>query len=405
MTTVRCGGVLITTIEWEAGLDAAFDQKKLKSIIYEKLITTQWSFQDFIRHIEERQNKVVIILEIDSTALKQVEGAIRKCIGQTLMIGAQEYPIRLYIGSYYVDQHHYDELDIMKSKYALQLAKKQGAKRSYVIVQEQAEEYHREIILEAMLSDGITHNQFQLDFQPIYRLRDGQLVGFEALVRWQHPQLGMLSPIQFIPLAEQNGFIIELGEWIIEEACRQLVSIHQRLGQSELRISVNVSPVQLKLCDVAQLAITHTKRHGLMPHHIQFELTESTMELVDKQVIAAVAALKDAGFHVAIDDFGTGYASLESISTMPINRVKLDKHFIDQLQHNAAYYTIVKHTICMLHEMGLDLVAEGVETKEQYKLLTELGCTYAQGYYMSKPIPAVLLNNELIEQLITFHVA
>lgn len=397
--------MLITTIDWEAGLDAAFDQKKLKSIIYEKLITTQWIFQDFIRHIEERQNKFVIILEIDSTALKQVEGAIRKCIGQTLTVDARECPIRLYIGSYYVEQQHYDELDIMRSKYALQLAKKQGVKRSYVIVQKQAEDYHQEIILESMLSDGITHNQFQLDFQPIYRMRDGQLVGFEALVRWHHPQLGLLSPIQFIPLAEQNGFIIELGEWVIEEACRQLVGIHERLGQSELRISINVSPVQFKLCDVAELAISHTERYGLLPCHIQFELTESTMELVDDQVIEAAAALMRAGFHVAIDDFGTGYASLESISTMPINRVKLDKHFIDQLESNAAYYTIVKHTICMLHEMGLELVAEGVETQEQYKLLSELGCTYAQGYYMSKPIPTVQLNKQLIERLITFKTA
>jgi len=405
MTTVRCGDLLITTIEWEAGLDAAFDQKKLKSIIYEKLITTQWIFQDFVRHIEERQNKFVVILEIDSSALKRVEGAIRKCIGQTIKIDGRTCPIRLYIGSYYADQQHYDELDIIRSKYALQLAKKQGVKRSYVIVQEQAEEYHQEIIIEAMLSDGIAHNQFQLDFQPIYRMLDGQLVGFEALVRWHHPKLGLLSPVQFIPLAEQNGFITELGEWIIEEACRQLVAIHQRLGQSTLRISINVSPVQFKLSDVAALAVRHAERHGLKPYHIQFELTESTMELVDAQVIEAAAALKDAGFHVAIDDFGTGYASLESISTMPINRVKLDKHFIDQLQYNAAYYTIVKHTIYMLNEMGLELVAEGVETLEQYELLSELGCTYAQGYFMSKPIPTVQLNKQVIEQLITFNTA
>ncbi|MEK4251623.1 putative bifunctional diguanylate cyclase/phosphodiesterase [Paenibacillus sp. FSL W7-1287] len=397
--------MLITTIDWEAGLDAPFDQMKMRSAIHEKLITTKWIFRDFIRHIEERQHKLVMILEIESSSLKRVEGAIRKCIGQTLTIDGRIYPIRLYIGSYYDEQHAYDERDILRSKYALQLAKKQGVKRSQVMVQEQAEQYNQEILIESLLSNGIVNRQFHLDFQPIYRLIDGELVGFEALVRWHHPQLGLLSPIQFIPLAEQNGFISELGEWIIEEACRQLVSIHERLGQSTLRVSINVSPVQFKLCNVAELALKYAQCFGLDPSYIQFELTESTMELVDEQVIEAAAALKGAGFSVAIDDFGTGYASLESVSAMPINCVKLDKHFIDKIQSNKAYLTIVKHTIRMLNEMGLELVAEGVETQEQYELLSILGCTYAQGYYMSKPIPTVQLSHATIAKLLNFKIA
>lgn len=394
--------MLITTIEWEVGLDADFNQIELKSMIYKKLVTTHWSFRDLIRHIEDRHTKFVLRIETEWSEIKSVERAIRKCIGNMLTVEGRNCPIRLYIGSYYAEHQSFNELDIIRSKYALQMAKRYGVKRNFII-DKQAEAYRREIIIEAMLPEGIAQNQFHLDLQPIYRLDHGELVGFEALVRWHHPQLGILSPIEFIPLAEQSGLINDLGEWVIDEACRLLTHIHQQqLGH--FHISINVSPVQLMLGDVAELAIKYARKHGLQPQQIQFELTESTMELVDEQVIAAVKALKEAGFLLAIDDFGTGYAGLESLSTMPISCVKLDKHFICKLHSDQISATIVKHTIKMLDEMNLIIIAEGVETIEQYTLLANLGCTYAQGYYMSKPIPAADIDYERLEQLMSLNI-
>lgn len=391
--------MLIMTIEWEAGLKVALDQKRLQSAICEQITHAQWSFRKQITSIEERKNKIVVTFQLMKQDVELVEQALRKVIGNSVMIDGESCPIRLYVGSYFNDQAAYDELDIAKSLYALQIAKRKGVKRNYMILSEQVDQYHREILLEATLFDGLQYNQFRLDFQPIYRLDNGELVGFEALVRWLHPQFGLISPLEFIPLAEQSGMIVELGEWIIAEACQQLKRIQHILSDSELHISINVSPVQLKLGNIVDVVSKQAAHYQIARNHIQFELTESTMELVDEQVIAEVQALQEAGFLIAIDDFGTGYACLESLSSMPVSCVKLDKQFIHKMESSKSYYTVVKHTISMLKELDVELIAEGIETSEQYSLISQLGCNFAQGYYMSRPIPVAQLEEMRLAEL------
>lgn len=395
--------MLIMTIEWEAGLNTNFNHKRLRTAISDQIMNTQWNYREQILSIEEQRNQVVITFQLLKEEVKRVEQELRKVIGSSIVIAGEHCPIRLYSGSYYNESPAHDEHDIVKSQYALQVAKRNGVKRNYLMLPEQAEHYERGIKLEAALLEGLRLNQFRLEFQPIYRLSNNSLVGFEALVRWAHPQLGYISPMEFIALAEQSGAIIELGEWIIAESCQQLTRIQHILNNIELYVSINVSPVQLKLGNVIEAVSRHAAKHKLDHQQIQFEVTESAMELVDEQIIAAVQQLQNAGFLVAIDDFGTGYACLESVSTIPVSCVKLDKRFIHNIASSKNYFIVVKHMISMLRELDVCVIAEGIETLEQYVTFSELGCHFAQGYFMSKPIPTALLDENRLSELAVLH--
>lgn len=392
--------MLIMTIEWEAGLNTTSYHKGLRSAISDQIMNAQWDYREQIVSIEERTNQVVITFQLMKEEVKRVEQELRKLIGSSIIIAGEPCPIRLYSGSYFNEHTVYDEGDIVKSQYALQIAKRNGIKRNYFMLPEQAEYYERGIKLEAALLEGLRFNQFRLEFQPIYRLSNNSLVGFEALVRWAHPQLGYISPMEFIALAEQSGAIIELGDWIIAESCRQLTRIQHILDNVELYVSINVSPVQLKLGNVIGVVSHHAALNKLDHQQIQFEVTESAMELVDEQIIAAVQQLQQAGFLVAIDDFGTGYACLESVSTIPVSCVKLDKQFIHNIASSKNYCIVVKHMISMLRELDVCVIAEGIETSEQYATFSELGCHFAQGYFMSKPIPTAQLEEERLLELV-----
>ncbi|MGP9797771.1 putative bifunctional diguanylate cyclase/phosphodiesterase [Halomonas sp. 86] len=237
----------------------------------------------------------------------------------------------------------------------------------------------------------ISGDQLELHYQTQHHPGTGELLGMEALLRWRHPLDGMISPGDFIPLAERHGLMAELGSWVIEKACAQQAH-WQHSGMSGLTIWINISALQLFQGDLETQLNTCLKRYQLKPSQIGLELTESV--LLDERagdMGPRLKALSDQGYAIAIDDFGTGYSSLGYLKRLPVDKIKLDRAFIRELPNSKADAAIVKAVLAMAEGMGLDVVAEGVETLEQCLFLVDAGCTIVQGFYFARPLPAAEL--------------
>ncbi|MBZ5488594.1 EAL domain-containing protein [Halomonas aquamarina] len=242
----------------------------------------------------------------------------------------------------------------------------------------------------------ISGDQLELHFQTQHHPASGELVGMEALLRWRHPQDGMISPADFIPLAERHGLMAELGSWVIEKACAQQAH-WQHSGMPKLTIWVNISALQLFQGDLETQLNACLKRYQLKPSQIGLELTESV--LIDERagdMGPRLKALKEQGYSVAIDDFGTGYSSLGYLKRLPVDKIKLDRAFIRELPGSQADAAIVRAVLAMARGMGLEVVAEGVETQEQCRFLIDAGCAVVQGFYFSRPLPAAELEQRWV---------
>ncbi|HAZ47134.1 MAG TPA: GGDEF domain-containing response regulator [Cyanobacteria bacterium UBA11369] len=241
--------------------------------------------------------------------------------------------------------------------------------------------------LEADLQRAIEHQQFHLNYQPIVSLSTGKIVGFEALVRWQHPTRGWISPDKFIPLAEETGLIIPLGKWVLSEACRQLSVWQEQLShQMPLSISVNLSGIQLWNPDVLQSIDEILHSLSLSGSHLKLEITESILMDKESEAKAVLAQLKQRQIQLSIDDFGTGYSSLAYLQSFPIDTLKIDRSFISGIEHQEKNLDITRTIITLAHSLELDAIAEGVETPAQLEILRALGCEYGQGYLFSPPL-------------------
>jgi EAL domain-containing protein (putative c-di-GMP-specific phosphodiesterase class I) len=241
--------------------------------------------------------------------------------------------------------------------------------------------------LEIDLRHAIERKEFVLYYQPIITLENRSIMGFEALVRWQHPQRGFLLPMEFIPLAEETGLIIPLSLWIIREACRQMRIWHQQApSESPLIVSINISPKHFKNANFVDQIITILDETTLNPEHLALEITETVIMDNTDHMIAVLSQLKDLGIKIHIDDFGTGYSSLSYLQRFPINTLKIDRSFIGRLGGTGKDIEIVQSIINMAHNMKLHVIAEGVEKAENLKTLENLKCEYAQGYFFSHPL-------------------
>ncbi len=241
--------------------------------------------------------------------------------------------------------------------------------------------------MESHLRNALELGEFFLHYQPQIEFGSGRIIGMEALVRWRHPRLGLLQPDQFIPLAEQSGLILPLGEWITEEACRQTQQ-WRAAGLPPLRVAVNLSGRQFNarnLIPSIERALTNT---GLAPDCLEVELTESSLMESSENTIATCSALRAMGVHLAIDDFGTGYSSLAYLRSFPLDRLKLDRSFVRDIESNPDDLTIARAIISLGHNLRLGVVAEGIEGNGQFSILQQLGCDIAQGFLFSRPIPA-----------------
>jgi diguanylate cyclase (GGDEF)-like protein len=249
------------------------------------------------------------------------------------------------------------------------------------------------------LGSAIEHNQLKLFYQPQARI-DGEIIGFEALLRWEHPLRGRVPPNIFIPLAEDNGMIIPIGEWVLREACRQAASWSQ-----PLTVAVNLSPVQFHYSDLPALVLSILVETGLPPHRLELEITEGVLMSDFERAIAVLRRLKSLGVSIAMDDFGTGYSSLRYLQAFPFDKIKIDKSFVDQLDQNLQSQAIIRAVIGLAHGLALPVLAEGVEGADQLEFLKREHCDEIQGYLIGRPQPiesySVVVGSTLAAQVQT----
>jgi EAL domain-containing protein (putative c-di-GMP-specific phosphodiesterase class I) len=242
--------------------------------------------------------------------------------------------------------------------------------------------------LENDLRRAIERNEFCVHYQPIVSLDTEALAGFEALVRWDHPERGTVPPDEFIALAEETGLIAEIGAWVLREACMQLREWHATPGRESLTVSVNLSGKQLTQTDLISQIETTIRETGINPAWLRLEITETVVMENAELATSTLVQLRKLGVHLSIDDFGTGYSSLSYLHRFPVNTLKIDRSFIGRMTSGDENSEIVG-TICTLaNNLGMEIVAEGVETREQLELLRSLKCQYGQGYLFSKALDA-----------------
>ncbi len=251
-------------------------------------------------------------------------------------------------------------------------------------------------VLAIAMRSGLANNEFELYYQQQNDTRSGSIVGFEALLRWNRPERGMVSPAEFIPIAEQTGFIVDLGEWVLREACAQAA-----LWKKSLSIAVNVAPQQLADNDFPEKVERILVDTGLAPERLELEITEGSIIADHRHALVTIRKLKALGVKIAMDDYGTGYSSLSTLQSFPFDKIKIDRAFIDGLSTNVQSEAIVRSTLILAHSLNIPVLAEGVETKAHIEFLRREGCLQVQGFFFGRPGPLTSIANLVDDTFLT----
>jgi len=270
---------------------------------------------------------------------------------------------------------------------AMYRAKQEGRQCYRFFTQEMQARSARNLQLVNALRHALDRNQLQVHYQPQISMRDGAIIGAEALLRWQHPELGMVSPAEFIPVAEGSGLILPIGEWVLRCAVQQ-AKAWMNEGFGPLIMAVNLSAVQFRHPDLPELVTRILDEEGLPPEYLELELTEGVAMHNPQSAIAVMNNLQERGVRMSIDDFGTGYSSLSYLKEFKVYKLKIDQSFVRDISTDPEDKAIVSAIINLAKSLGLKTIAEGVETEGQQAFLREQGCDEMQGYLFSKPIPA-----------------
>ncbi|MEW5977431.1 MAG: EAL domain-containing protein [Acidobacteriota bacterium] len=310
-------------------------------------------------------------------------------------LGGQEIFPTVSIGISLSSSGYKDSADLLRdADTAMYRAKSKGKARVELFDSDMRERAVTQMQLETDLRKALERGEFQNVYQPIVCLASGQIVGFEALVRWRHPQRGVLGPAEFIPLAEETGMILSIGKTVTQEACQQMSSWQARFREcTPLMLSVNLSSKQFVQLDLANQVAEILRESGLDPESLKLEITESLVMENVEIALPTLLQLKALGVQLSIDDFGTGYSSLSYLHRFPIDTLKVDRSFVSRMEPNGENLKIVKSIINLAHDLNLDVIAEGVETADQKAQLLDLGCECAQGYYFSRPVEAAAIDS------------
>jgi diguanylate cyclase (GGDEF)-like protein len=314
---------------------------------------------------------------------------ISKLIAEPFQLPGHRVEIGTSIGIAMAPEHGDDQEQLLK-KADLALYRSKSAGRNCFSLYDEAmsAELEARNTLEGDLRDAIARCQFEVHYQPFYDIQSGHRRGVEALVRWRHPTRGLIAPDKFIPLAEETGLIVPLGEWVLRQACDDAMS-----WPAEVKVAVNLSPVQFKQAELFEVIQSALKNSGLPPERLEIEITESVLLEPGAENHAFIDKLKSVGISLALDDFGTGYSSLSYLTTFPFDKIKIDKSFIANLtkRHNST--AIISSIVTLARGLDIVVTAEGVETREQYDRLKSLGVNFAQGYLLGRPVPIGELEN------------
>ena len=330
----------------------------------------------------------------------EVADRVRATVAHPFVLAGRNMTIQVSIGVAVAGQQAAtgDEL-LRDADVAMYTAKTAGGGRCELFVPALHAAALQRLQLETELRGAISDGELILHYQPIVDLQTGRTPAVEALVRWQHPRLGLLQPGDFIPLAEETGLIVPLGEWVLNEACRQVASWHRDGTAKGLRVSVNLSSRQLHEPDLPARVIAALATSGIDPKTLVLEITESLLLDDGEETMARLQALRDLGVQLAMDDFGTGYSSLSYLSRLPIQILKIDRAFVSLLGRSVEDAAVVRAILSLARTFGMQVVAEGIERPEELAQLLALGCLLGQGYYFSRPLaPDPMATRLLAEQ-------
>ncbi len=360
--------------------------KRLKKILREEDIVYRFGGDEFIITLEHIKN---------SEDIAKIAQKLNQSIQMPYQTNNYTFYISCSIGIaiYPNDALTPDEL-IKNADAAMYQAKNRGKNRYSFYSQELGKQIQEELQIENLLRESIENNEFEIYYQPKIDTKTFHIVGLEALLRWNSSKNGMLSPTKFIPIAEKTGLIIPLGNWIVLEACNQIKKWHDK-KLYDGNISVNISGVQLNNKNLVNSIKNALKESNLSPCYLDLEVTESVLMNDVKRWIITLEQIRDIGIDISIDDFGTGYSSLSYLRELPVDELKIDKSFIDDIPYDQDACAIVKSIISLAKTLGYKTVAEGVEKEEQQKYLLENNCDIIQGYYYSKPLPKEEMENFL----------
>jgi len=336
-------------------------------------------------------DEFTILLEDVASAAdaRSVADRLREELRVPFWLGAHEVFSGASIGIAHGSAAYAHPEDILRdADTALYRAKAQGRGRCVEFDASMHDRAVELLELETALRRALERKEFQLHYQPVVSLSTGQITGAEALLRWNHPERGLVPPMEFIPLAEETGLIVEIGAWVLREACRQMKEWQERLAQPHLEIGVNLSSRQFQgpglVADVAEVR----RATGLSPRSLRLEVTESLLMDKHPNVAQTMTELRAMGVRIDLDDFGTGYSSLSYLHQFPIDTLKIDRSFIHRIGASDDALEIVNTILALARSLDMEVVAEGVETEQQLEQLRKMHCAYAQGYHLSRPVEA-----------------
>ncbi len=341
---------------------------------------------DYVFRLGGDEFTIILVDLTDNTAVARVAEKIREEIAESCCIKGHELYVTVSIGiSIYPDDGDEVETLVKNADMAMYAAKEKG--QGYCFFTEEMNRKALErMMLESSLRNALQCNQLVIHYQPLVSEKH-QIIGMEALLRWHHPELGLVNPSKFIPLAEETGAIIPIGKWVLHTACKQARKWHE-MDHKGIYVAVNLSPRQFKEPDLVETVEQVLEDTGLSPDCLKLEVTESGIMENPEQAITTMKILRAKGIHFSIDDFGTGYSSLSYLKRFPIDTLKIDRSFVIECITNKDDQEIIKTIISMAQNLGIDTIAEGVENKEQLDFLVRHGCCMMQGYYFGRPMPA-----------------
>ncbi|GGB54782.1 bifunctional diguanylate cyclase/phosphodiesterase [Roseibium aquae] len=354
--------------------------ERIRLLVREEDLMVRFGGDEFIIVIKDKR--------ADRLKLVQLMSDIRRKVAEPILLANKTFHVTCSMGvARYPDDGVDGETLLLHADSAMYRAKESGRDRFQFYTPCMREAEPQRLTLLEDMRVGLERGEFRLDYQPQIDLETGRITGVEALVRWDHPELGTLMPGAFIPLAEDSGLITNLGQWVMWEACRQNKEWAEA-GLPPVRVGVNVSARQFREENFIDQVREALKMTGLNPANLELEITESLIIQNKSHAVPVMQELRSLGVKLAIDDFGTGYSSLSALGSFPLTKLKIDRTFISMMDTQTQQRFIARAIVSLGHDMGLSVIAEGVETAEQLELLKSFGCDEAQGYHLGRPMPA-----------------
>ncbi len=331
----------------------------------------------------------VLLTDLDRVEdAARVAGRICDELGQPVQVEHVELTVTASIGIALFPENGEDAEALLRHADMAMYAAKQRGRNTYEFFTEEMQQRAVErLSLEQDMARALEGGQFELHYQPQVDALTGRIVSAEALLRWMHPQRGAVSPVEFIPVAEETGLIVPLGEWVVQQACRQIAS-WQAQGRPVVPVAVNLSAINFRSDSLLPAIVDALESNRIPRGFLHVELTESAVMHEPASALEKLAALKALGLKLSIDDFGTGYSSLSTLKQFPIDLLKIDRSFVRDLPDDESDASIVEAILALAHALGLGVVAEGVETVAQRDFLSQRKCGLMQGYLFSRPLPA-----------------